>query len=110
MNSCIFCKIVDNQIPADVLFDDDEIIAFRDIHPKAPVHLLIIPKKHIESVATITNEDSKLVGQIVLAAKEIAKRLDLSGYRLIFNTGEDAGAEVPHIHLHLLGGKKLGDI
>ena len=107
--NCIFCKIINKEIPADIVYQDDEIIAFKDIAPVAPVHLLIIPKKHILSVNNLELEDKELIGRLFLTARKIAKEQDVSetGYRLVINVGKDAGQTVEHLHLHLLGGEKL---
>ncbi|MEK7142893.1 MAG: HIT domain-containing protein [Patescibacteria group bacterium] len=109
MTDCIFCQIAAKKLSAKIEYEDQEIIAFDDIAPKAPIHILIIPKKHLESVNHLKAVDSKLVGKLVLAAQKIAKekKIDRSGYRLVFNTGPDSGQIVPHLHLHLLGGGKL---
>ena len=106
---CIFCKIVDGQIPADLIYQDDSIVAFRDINSQAPTHVLIIPKKHIEKISDLNEEDEGLVGKMVLVAKKIAEDegISESGFRLVFNNNKDAGQEVFHIHLHLLGGRKF---
>ena len=106
---CIFCKIAGKEISAKIVFEDAEVIAFEDIHPLAPVHVLIIPKKHIASINDLTEGDGLLVGKIVLAAKEIARKLEISqgGYKLLFRTGRNGGQEVDHIHLHLIGGAPL---
>lgn len=106
---CIFCKIVSKEIPADILIDDIEFLVFKDINPKAPVHLLIIPKKHLGSVDVLTPQDSEIIGKLILKAKSVAELsgVSKSGYRLIFNVGKDAGMEVSHLHLHLLAGKPL---
>jgi len=106
---CIFCKIIDGQIPADLIYQDDSIVAFRDINPHAPTHVLIIPKKHIEKISDLNEEDEGLVGKMVLVAKKIAEDegISESGFRLVFNNNKDAGQEVFHIHLHLLGGRKF---
>ncbi len=106
---CIFCKIIDGQIPADLIYQDDSIVAFRDINPQAPTHVLIIPKKHIEKISDINEEDSELISKMVLVAKKIAEDEGIteSGFRLVFNNNKDAGQEVFHIHLHLLGGRKF---
>jgi len=106
---CIFCKIVDGQIPADLIYQDDSIVAFRDINSQAPTHVLIIPKKHIEKISDLNEEDAGLVGKMVLVAKKIAEDegVSESGFRLVFNNNKDAGQEVFHIHLHLLGGRKF---
>ncbi|MFH1509732.1 MAG: histidine triad nucleotide-binding protein [Candidatus Nealsonbacteria bacterium] len=106
---CVFCKIVNKDIQTKFLYEDEQIIAFNSIDPKAPIHILIIPKKHITSINNLEKEDKELVGKIILVAKDLAKEKDISeaGYRLIFNTGKDAGQTVDHIHLHLIGGIKL---
>ncbi|MDD2696590.1 MAG: histidine triad nucleotide-binding protein [Candidatus Pacebacteria bacterium] len=106
---CIFCKIVSKEIPADVVYEDDKIIAFKDIHPVAPVHLLIIPKIHIPSIDHLELKDKTLIGELFLTAQKIAreKGVDKTGYRLTFNIGKDAGQTVDHLHLHLIGGKEL---
>ena len=109
MKDCIFCKIVDKELPSRIIYEDNKFIAFKDVNPKAPVHLLIIPKKHIPSVNHIESQDADLVGKLILVAQKIAKKegVSESGYRLIFNIGKNAGQTVDHLHLHLLGGKKL---
>lgn len=105
----IFKKIIDKQIPAKFVFEDEQCIAIHDVAPQAPVHILIIPRKEIRSMNEVANEDQNLLGHLLLVAKEIAKKQNLhdNGYRLIFNTNSDAGQTVFHLHLHLLGGKKL---
>ena len=107
---CIFCKIVKKEIPSEIVYEDEEMLAFEDINPQAPVHILIIPKKHILMINDIEETDSKLIGDMVLTAKKIAVERGLAekGYRLVFNNGKNAGQEVFHIHLHLLGGRKFG--
>jgi len=109
MKDCIFCKIVDKELSSRIIYEDNKFIAFKDVNPKAPVHLLIIPKKHIPSVNHIEPQDADLVGKLILVAQKIAKKegVSESGYRLIFNIGKNAGQTVDHLHLHLLGGKKL---
>jgi histidine triad (HIT) family protein len=106
---CIFCKIINKELPADIIYEDEKIIVFKDIKPIAPVHLLIIPKKHIISVNNIEKTDKELIGQLFLIAKKVAQEQNLSkdGYRLVINVGKDGGQIVDHLHLHLLGGKKL---
>ena len=108
-NSCIFCKITKKELPAKIEYEDEEIVAFDDINPKAPVHILIVPKKHIESVNTLAINDAFLIGQMVIVAQKLAKekRIDQSGFRLIINTGKNSGQIVDHIHLHLIGGQTL---
>lgn len=105
----VFEKIIRKEIPADILFEDDELIAFRDIYPLAPVHILIIPKRPIASVAHLEDHDGPLVGKMILVARDIARHLNISqkGYKLLFRTGPDGGQEIPHLHLHLIGGARL---
>ena len=109
MDRTIFQKIIDRELDADIDFENDKIIAFNDVNPVAPIHILIVPKKLINSINSIENEDKELIGEMFLAAKEIAKKLKIndSGYRTVFNTNDDAGQTVYHIHLHLIGGRKL---
>jgi len=109
---CIFCRINAGEIQSDILYQDDEVIAFRDINPQAPTHILIIPKAHIPSLAEITAEQQALMGHLVYVTTEVARREGIaeSGYRLVVCSGPDSGQEVPHIHFHLLGGRKLGKL
>ncbi len=106
---CLFCRIVDGEIPADVIHESDSAIAFRDINPQAPTHVLIIPRRHISTINDLNAGDEELVGSLHLAAKEIAQQEGLTddGYRVVMNCGEGAGQSVFHIHLHLLGGRLL---
>ena len=108
---CVFCKIVAGEIPADILYQDEGLIAFRDINPVAPTHLLIIPKKHISSLAHLTKADLSLIGDMVNTANQLAKRegISESGYRLVINCGKQGGQLVPHLHMHLIGGRQLTD-
>lgn len=110
MERDLFCRIIEKEIPADIVYEDEYVVAFRDIHPKAPVHVLIVPRKHIAKLADVTEENTDLIGRIVLAANKIAESEGIleSGYRLIANNGPDAGQEVYHVHFHVLGGRKLG--
>lgn len=110
MNDCIFCKIINKEIPSDIVYEDEEILAFRDIHPVTPVHILVIPKKHISSLAELEKEDEAVIGKIYTVINKIAKEEGIfeKGFRVIVNCGEDGGQEVKHLHFHLLGGKKLG--
>ena len=109
MSYCIFCKIIKKESPASIIFEDDEIIAINDIAPKVRIHILIIPKKHIQSINQIEPKDKDLIGTLFLTAKQLAKEMGIAetGYRLIFDIGKDAGQTVDHLHLHLLGGEKL---
>ncbi len=104
----IFTKIIDREIPADIVYEDDVCLAFRDINPKAPTHILVIPKKEISSLAALSDEDEQIVGRCVMAASKIAADEGLDdGYRLVVNSGDDGGQEVPHLHFHVLGGRKM---
>lgn len=107
---CIFCRIVAREVPCDVVYEDGECLAFPDIAPQAPTHLLIIPKSHIPSVAELTESQQELAGHLILIAKTLAQRegLDAKGYRLVVNCGYEGGQVVPHLHVHLIGGTKLG--
>ena len=107
--STIFTQIINREIPADIVYEDDFCLAFRDINPQAPVHVLLIPKKEIVSMATAKIEDQAVLGHLMVKASEIASTLGLSenGYRLVVNTNEDAGQSVFHLHIHILGGRKL---
>lgn len=107
--SCLFCSIAEGSIPSAKVYEDEKVYAFKDIAPQAPVHVLIIPKKHIESAQAVTEEDNELLCSMFAAARHIARELgvDETGYRLITNVGADAWQTVPHLHLHLLGGKAL---
>jgi len=111
--NCLFCKIVAREIPSTAIFEDEELYVFPDIHPKAPVHLLIIPKEHIlRSVAEMDKSQVGLLGRMIHRAKLLAEeqKIDADGYRLVFNVRHHAGQEVDHIHLHLLGGQPLGPL
>ena len=105
----IFSKIINKEIPATIVYEDDEILAFEDVAPKAPIHILIIPKKEISTLNNITEEDAELIGKLVIVAKKIAydKKIEKDGYRLVMNCNDFGGQTVYHIHLHLLGGRKL---
>ena len=109
MSKTLFEKIIARQIPADILFEDDQVIAFRDIAPQAPTHVLIIPKKPIPRLAEAGPADHQVLGHLLLKAAEVAEKLGLKpgGYRLVFNNGPDAGEAVPHLHCHILGGRKM---
>lgn len=108
---CIFCKIAKKEIPAEFLYEDDLVAAFRDVKPIAPVHILVIPKRHFESIIDLTEIDESLVGRMVITAKKLAEQLKISenGYKLLFRVGSHGGQEMPHLHLHLLGGAKLSE-
>ena len=106
---CLFCKIVNGEIPAEKVFEDDDVLAFRDINPQAPVHVLVIPKKHIERVSDAGAEDEALLGRLLLRANEVAGKLGLveEGMRYVINTNTAGGQLVYHIHLHILGGRQM---
>jgi histidine triad (HIT) family protein len=108
---CIFCQIASGKIPSDIIYQDEELIAFRDIKPQAPVHILVIPKRHIPSLDQLTKNELPLIAHMVEVANQLAKREGLTekGYRLAINCGEEGGQLVPHLHLHLLGGRRLSD-
>ncbi|MDP3994343.1 MAG: histidine triad nucleotide-binding protein [bacterium] len=109
MENCVFCKIVNGEIPTDFIYQDDEVAAFKDINPKAPVHILIIPKKHISSLNEIEDEDQMLMGNLFLTARRVAydQKVADTGYRVSINNGKDAGQEVKHLHMHLIAGRQL---
>jgi len=108
-DDCLFCRIVRGEIPADVVAEGDSWIAFRDIQPQAPVHVLVIPRDHVDSVGRLQAEDAALGGELLLAAAEVARSegVDESGYRIVTNVGERAGQSVFHLHVHVLGGRRM---
>ena len=110
MEKCLFCRIIKKEMESNILYEDDDILAFKDVNPQAPVHLLIIPKKHIPGITELEEEDKELIGKICLVAKRIAREQSVyqCGFRLVVNSGPDAGQAVQHLHFHLLGGRKLG--
>lgn len=109
MKDCLFCKIINKNIPATIVFEDDKVTAFRDLSPQAPVHILIIPKRHIATLMDITEQDKDIIGYIYLVAQKLAKAEGVaqSGFRIVANCNENAGQAVFHIHFHLLGGRRL---
>ena len=109
MSKTLFEKIIAREIPADIVYEDDRVLAFRDIQPAAPTHVLIIPKKPIPRIAEAKTDDENMLGYLVLKAAEVARQIGLgqSGFRLVFNNGPDAGEAVPHLHCHILGGRRL---
>ncbi len=107
-SDCLFCKIINREIPTEFLYEDENYVVFKDINPAAPVHLLLIPKKHIRSMNDITSEDETLISGLFMVAKDMAKKQDVneSGYKLLFNVEKGGGQEIFHVHLHLMGGWK----
>jgi len=105
--ACLFCQIVKQEIPATVVWEDQEFLAFKDIHPKAPTHVLLIPRKHVESLVHATPADEAMLGKLMLHVSDVAATVGLKerGFRTVINTGKEGGQEVPHLHLHILGGK-----
>jgi histidine triad (HIT) family protein len=109
MSDCLFCKIIDRKIPASIVYEDDRVIAFEDITPQGPTHVLVVPKRHIPSLNELTPADDMIIGEIVRRAAAIAKErgIDAGGFRTVFNTNKNAGQTVFHIHLHLIGGRSM---
>ncbi len=109
MSDTVFGKIIRGELPADKVYEDDDILAFRDINPGAPTHVLVVPKRHIANIAEAGDGDQALLGRLLLVGAEVARRegVDETGYRLVINAGRDAGESVPHLHLHVLGGRPL---
>jgi histidine triad (HIT) family protein len=110
MGSCIFCRIVEGAIPAKIVYQDDRVLAFEDVNAQAPVHLLVIPKRHVAAVQDCQDGDQTLLGHLLMTCSKVAalKNLAASGYRIVTNTGEDGGQSVFHLHLHVLGGRHMG--
>lgn len=109
MNDCIFCQIIAGEAPATILYADEQVTAFYDIHPITPVHILVVPNRHIESVNEVKEEDAGLLGRLIVVARHLAlaNNLHRRGYRLVVNTGPEAGQSVFHLHLHLIGGRRM---
>lgn len=107
---CLFCKIVAGEIPSKKVYEDDRVLAFYDIEPKAPVHVLVIPKEHMEGAAAVTEANSAAVARVFEVIPQVAKSLGLTDYRVVTNNGADAGQTVPHLHFHILGGRVLGEM
>jgi len=109
MEGCIFCKIINKEIPASMVFEDEKMIAFNDINPQAPIHILLIPREHFSSLNEIPEEKKNILSHLLLKARQIAQKKGIAekGYRIVLNTAKDSGQEVFHIHLHLLGGRRM---
>lgn len=111
MENCLFCKIIKGEIPSEKVYEDDEILCFKDINPVAPIHILVIPKKHITNLLEVKPEDGKIISKIYEVINKLAKdlKIEKDGFRVIVNCGKDAGQEVMHLHFHMIAGKKLGN-
>ncbi len=108
MHNCIFCKIVNNELPSNKVYEDEDLLAFEDINPVAPVHILLIPKKHINSLAELSEKDYEVASRLLLVASKLGnEHCNNNGYRIVSNVGEDGGQEVNHLHLHILGGRSM---
>ena len=109
MEGCVFCRIARHEIAAEIVYEDENVVAFQDLNPVAPVHILVIPKRHIPGVVSLGEEDAGLVGSIVLAIKKLAQEKSVvqDGFRIVINQGKGAGQSVPHLHFHLLGGRQM---
>jgi histidine triad (HIT) family protein len=107
VSDCLFCRIIEGDIPADIVFRNENVVAFRDITPQAPTHILLVPTVHVENAAALAKLSPTLVGDLMIAAEEVAKAQGLDGYRTVFNTGSSVGQSVFHAHLHLLGGRSF---
>jgi histidine triad (HIT) family protein len=110
MESCVFCRVAEGAAPARVLFTDEDVVAFHDMAPRAPVHVLVIPRRHITSLASAAQDDHRILGKLLLAAAEAARRTGIAetGYRVVTNSGSSAGQSVFHLHVHVLGGRPMG--
>lgn len=109
MSGCLFCKIASKEIPAQIVHENDHVVAFRDIRPAAPTHVLVIPKKHVVGMHEVGRKDAEMIGEVMLAARDVAEKLglDATGYRVVVNNGADAGQSVFHLHVHVLGGRGM---
>lgn len=109
MAECIFCGIVSGGVPANVIYEDDDVVAFRDLNPQAPTHVLVIPRRHIASIDDMSDGDEEMIGRVFAAAKAVAREegIDRTGYRLVTNIGDEAGQTVGHLHVHVLGGRRM---
>jgi len=105
--SCLFCRIIAGELPATIVYRADDVVAFRDVNPQAPTHILVIPTRHIASIADTQDSDTEMLGRLITVAKQVAQAEKLSGYRLVVNTGAQAGQSVFHLHVHLLGGRAM---
>ncbi|MEK7162793.1 MAG: HIT domain-containing protein [Patescibacteria group bacterium] len=102
--NCIFCKIINKEISAEIIYENNEVVVFKDAHPSAPIHYLIVPKEHIQSIMHIENNHREIISKLIFMAKKVAEEAGLKGYKLVFNVGREGGQVIDHLHLHLLGG------
>ncbi len=109
MNDCLFCRIANHLLPTDFVYEDDNLVVFKDIAPKAPIHLLVVPKEHIQSIGHLAGNHKEIISRMIYAAKAMAERNNLKGYKLVFNVGREGGQIIDHLHLHLLGGWSSGE-
>ena len=109
MEECIFCRIAKHEIPAEIVYEDEELVAFKDVNPAAPVHILVIPKRHVPAVMSVTDGDRELIGNIFLVIQRLVQEMSVAedGFRVVVNQGRQAGQSVPHLHFHLLGGRSM---
>jgi histidine triad (HIT) family protein len=101
---CLFCKIISKEIPAEIIYEDNSAVVFKDAHPSAPIHYLVVPKEHIQSIMHLESNHQEIISKLIFTAKNVAEEMDLKGYKLVFNVGREGGQIVDHLHLHLLGG------
>jgi histidine triad (HIT) family protein len=109
MEDCIFCKIINKRVPSDIIYEDDELVAFKDVRPSAPVHYLVVPKEHIQSIGHLEKNHKEIISKTIFTAKKLAEEEKLKGYKLVFNVGREGGQIIDHLHLHLLGGWMKGE-
>lgn len=104
---CLFCKIIDKKVPSDIIYEDSKVVAFKDINPKAPVHFLVVPKKHVVSINHLEEKDKELIVDLIFTIKKIVKEKELNGYKIVINVGREGGQVIDHLHLHLLSGQPM---
>lgn len=102
--SCLFCKIINKEIPTEIIYEDNDIAVFKDAHPSAPIHYLVVPKEHIQSIMRLESNHQEIISKLIFTAKNVAEKINLKGYKLVFNVGREGGQIIDHLHLHLLGG------
>jgi histidine triad (HIT) family protein len=104
---CLFCKIINKEVPSDIVYEDSKVVVFKDINPKAPIHFLVVPKKHIASISQLEEKDKELVTDLILVIKKITKEKNITGYKIVINVGREGGQVIDHLHLHLLSGQPI---